>query len=265
MDSPLLRMDIDRTNRADNQANMRQRLDKEKLTDDEVDKLYDIVQVTDGLFNRNHIRYTIEGGTLLGAVRHGGLIKHDNDADFDILQDDIPQIKALAPQFAEYGLEIIDVPGWGLQVTHQDSPGLAPDLWTDGVRQWTSKWPFLDLIAISWNEQLQRYVLAQDVAFHDYPEYYLTKSDWENTFERVPFAHLQLWAIGGEKNRRAYLDRHYKNWNRMIEMNMDHRSNHYFEVEIVCPLSEEDLGYRARSKKATTLKKSWTEENGKNC
>ncbi|UJR17078.1 hypothetical protein I4U23_003975 [Adineta vaga] len=258
MESPILRTDIKLTNRSDDCANMRQRLDNEKLNDNEVDKLYDIVQVTDGLFNQNGIRYTIEGGTLLGAVRHGGLIKHDNDADFDILQDDIPKIKALSNQFAEYGLEIIDVPGWGLQIAHENSPGLAPDLWTDGVHQWTSKWPFLDLIAIRWDDTQQRYILAQDVAYHDYPAYYLTRADWENPFERVPFAHLQLWAIGGDRNRRAYLDRHYKDWNCIIEMNMDHRSNHYFETEIICPLSKEDLGYRSRSNKPTTLKKIWS-------
>ncbi|CAF0889825.1 unnamed protein product [Adineta ricciae] len=259
MDLLLVQMNAECGNRETEYGNMRQRLDKEKLTDDEVDKLYDIVQVTDGLFNKNHIRYTIEGGTLLGLVRNGGLIKHDNDADFDILQEDIPKIKALNHQFAEYGLEIIDVPGWGLQVTHEDSPCLAPDLWTDGSQYWTSKWPFLDLIGICWDEKQQYYKYAQEVALHDYPEYYLTQSDWENPFERVSFAHLKLWAIAGEKNRRAYLDRHYKNWNRIIEMNMDHRANVYFQTKIICPLNEKDYGHRERSAKITTLIKPWIE------
>ncbi|CAF3412569.1 unnamed protein product [Rotaria socialis] len=239
-------------------ANMRRRLEKEKLNDIEVDKLYDIVEVTGGLFDKHGIRYMIEGGTLLGAIRNGGLIKHDNDADFDVLQDDLDKIKALSSNFAEYGLEIIDVPGWGLQVTHIDSPCLAPGLWTDGTTEWTSKWPFLDLIAIRWDAIGQKYILAQDVAYHDYPEYYLTRSDWENPFEKIPFGHLMLWAIGGTKNRRAYLDRHYRNWDRMIEMKMDHRSNQYFQVEIQCPLSSEDLCYRPRSKNPTTLKKPYS-------
>ena len=240
------------------QANMRRRLEKEKLNDNEVDKLYDIIEVTGGLLDQYGIRYTIEGGTLLGAIRNGGLIKHDNDADFDVLQEDLPKIKALGSSFAEYGLEVVDVPGWGLQVTHEDSPSLAPGLWTDGIQQWTSKWPFLDLIAIRWDSSRQKYILAQDVAYHDYPDYYLTRSDWENPFERVPFAHLILWVIGSSGSRQAYLDRHYKNWNRLIEMKMDHRSNQYFQHEIQCPLTTEDLGYRPRSKDPTTLKKPWS-------
>jgi len=256
MEQPILIKDVDRV-RLTYYANMRRRLEKEKLNDNEVDKLYDIVEVTGGLFDQNGIRYTIEGGTLLGAVRNGGLIKHDNDADFDVLQDDLPKIKALSSNFAEYGLEIIDVPGWGLQVTHEDSPCLASCIWTDGIEQWTSKWPFLDLIAIRWDEIRQKYILAQDVAYHDYPNYYLNRSDWTNPFERLAFGDLMLWAIGGAENRHAYLDRHYKSWDRMIEMKMDHRSNEYFQTEIRCPLSMEDLGYRPRSKNPTTLKKSW--------
>jgi hypothetical protein len=251
----LLRLsDIDRL-RHEKYTEMRKRLETEKLTDAEVDKLYDIVETTADLFDENSIRYTIEGGTLLGAVRNGGLIKHDNDADFDVLQDDIPKIKALSSRFAEHGLEIIDVPGWGLQITHTDSPPLAPGLWTDGINHWTSKWPFLDLIAIRWDETTQKYILAQDVAYHDYPDYFLTKSDWENPFEKLKYGHLKLWAIGGCANRRAYLDRHYKNWNKMIEINMNHRTNEYFETKIQCPFSSADLGYRPRSNKPTTLVK----------
>jgi hypothetical protein len=253
MKRSILLSDIDHLRYA-NYTEMRRRLETQKLTDQEVDKVYDIVEATADLFDENNIRYMIEGGTLLGAIRNGGLIKHDNDADFDVLQDDLPKIKSLSSNFAEYGLEIIDVPGWGLQIAHIDSPGLAPGLWTDGTTEWTSKWPFLDLIAIRWDETTGKYILAQDVAHHDYPDYFVTKSDWENPFEKLQFGHLQLWAIGGEKNRRAYLDRHYKNWDQIIEMNMDHRTNEYFDKMILCPFSLEDLGYRPRSNNPTTLK-----------
>jgi hypothetical protein len=64
-----------------------------------------------------------------------------------------------------------------------------------------------------------------------------------------------VWAIADERKRRAYLGRHYHDWSGMFEMNIDHRSNHYFENEITCSLSAEDDGYRPRSKRPTTLKK----------
>lgn len=245
--------------KATQEVEARNRLTKEKLTDVEVDKLYDIVQVTAGILEQHGIRYTAEGGTLLGAIRNGGLIKHDNDADFDVLQSDLEKIKALAPQFARYGLEVIVTPGWGLQIAHVDSEGLDPGLWTDGEESWTSKWPFLDLIAIQWEPDGAggKYTLAQDVARDDYPSYYLSQSDWEGAFEKVPFGHLQLNAIGGEGARKAYLDRNYKDWDTKIEMVMDHRANEYFAKPIQCDIKPEDAGHRQRSAAPSTLLKPW--------
>lgn len=40
------------------------------------------------IFERNGIRYAIEYGSLLGAVRHGGFIPWDDDFDFVVWEDD---------------------------------------------------------------------------------------------------------------------------------------------------------------------------------
>lgn len=40
------------------------------------------------IFERNNIRYVIEYGSLLGAVRHGGFIPWDDDFDYVVLEDD---------------------------------------------------------------------------------------------------------------------------------------------------------------------------------
>lgn len=230
----------------------RKRLYKEMLTDLEVDLLYDIIEITNDILNQNNIRYTIAGGTLLGAVRNGGLIPHDNDADFDVLEDDLDQIRSLVDQFALFGLIIIEIPGWGLQISHKNSPDLEVNLWSDNIgNKWTSKWPFLDLISIKYDNQEKIYKLAQETAKHDYPDYYLTEEDWKNPFEKIKFGHLNLWVISKNYNRINYLDRNYKDWNKIIEMNMDHRKNIYFDKPIKCNITTNDLVHRSHSKKLT--------------
>jgi phosphorylcholine metabolism protein LicD len=225
------------------------RLNKEKLTQEESDLLYDIVEITDNILNKYKIKYIISGGTLLGSIRHGGFIPHDNDSDFDVLEIDLDKIRSLSDEFAKYNLVIINVPGWGLQISYKNSPDLEQCIWTDGNTTWHSKWPFLDLIALKYDDNSNSYILAGDVAYNDYPNYYLTYSDWNELFEKIKYGHLKLYAIGGNQNRINYLDRNYKNWNKEIEMLMDHRNNIYFDEPIRLKLESCDMNYRKHSTK----------------
>ena len=47
------------------------------------------------VFERHKIRYTIESGTAIGALRHHGLIPWDDDLDISVLEDD--ENKLLGP------------------------------------------------------------------------------------------------------------------------------------------------------------------------
>ena len=58
-------------------------------------RMLEILLVVDKIFRKHKIDYWLEGGTLLGAVRHGGFIPWDDDLDINVLWKDIPKIRKI--------------------------------------------------------------------------------------------------------------------------------------------------------------------------
>lgn len=52
-----------------------------------------ILQEIDKVCRRHHISYILDGGSLIGAVRHGGFIPWDDDLDIAIMLDDYDRLK----------------------------------------------------------------------------------------------------------------------------------------------------------------------------
>lgn len=69
---------------------------RKKITKAESDDLYKTMKFIHNIFTKLKIPYFIVGGTLLGAVRHGGLIPWDDDGDIAVFEKDIPKLTKLA-------------------------------------------------------------------------------------------------------------------------------------------------------------------------
>lgn len=64
----------------------------------------DILRAVHDICRRHDITYWLDGGTLLGAVRHGGFVPWDDDVDIAMRLEDVPRFKAAAAKELPEGL-----------------------------------------------------------------------------------------------------------------------------------------------------------------
>lgn len=69
--------------------------------------LYQLMKDTHELFNKHEIVYWAAAGTLLGAVRHKGLIPLDIDLDIFIDDSHMPLLLSIETEISELGYELI--------------------------------------------------------------------------------------------------------------------------------------------------------------
>jgi len=69
-------------------------------------KLYQVMKDVHEVFEKHHLMYWVDSGTLLGAVRHQGIIPWDGDIDIGIRFEDGFRFQQLIPEFEKLGYEV---------------------------------------------------------------------------------------------------------------------------------------------------------------
>lgn len=79
-------------------------------------ELYQLMKDVHELFEKNKIEYWVDGGTLLGAKRHKGIIPWDDDLDIALPQNEVEKLKAIKDQLEDIGYELEEHSGIGYKI-----------------------------------------------------------------------------------------------------------------------------------------------------
>lgn len=140
--------------------------------------IYKLLVVTDYVFNRRGIKYWIDGGTLLGAARHCGLIPWDLDADIEIHEKDYDQVLRLDEEFRAHGCTVVEWEWGGLRVHSLEEK---------------YKEAIVDIFITKPSADRTRFILAKKGPELNYPGNYFLAVEIENLM-RIPFGPIWLNA-----------------------------------------------------------------------
>lgn len=168
------------------------------LNQNGINNIYNLLQHIDCEFNKNNIPYIMIGGTLLGSVRHNGLIPWDTDGDLAVINKSFDEILTILKPLKKYNIEYyLNRYGGIIKVKYKNSKEII-DIF------------ILEKTLSIDNEILYRFSFPYN---KKYPNEYFTHNE---LFPLYPYKFGPL-ILNGPNLYINYLNRTYKNWNNIAE------------------------------------------------
>lgn len=209
--------------------------------------LYDAFGKLVEILEAHHIDYWACCGTLLGAVRHEGVIPYDDDVDIFVHEKDADRIFALKEQLKKVGLgiyqdrtSIMVYKLEGIPVRpKRRSFQLVPGVWF--VRRKVEKFPFIDLYITKVEDG--KYIHANPRARRVFPKEIFLESDIY-PLKEYQFGPLR---VKGPHNPLTHLISTYgPDWNKFLVFTSNHSASRSIKFKL--PLTPDLAKYCFRYK-----------------
>lgn len=132
----------------------------ERISPEDRGRFYDLIIKVSALFDEHQIPFWGISGTLLGAIRHGGMIPWDDDLDVIIRVKDKKRFESLAKNLDEIGLELFIYDNYFYKIFPKNGTAIIQQNGTP--YRW--KYPFMDVFIVNELNGLVR------IVSHNYPE-----------------------------------------------------------------------------------------------
>lgn len=165
-----------------------------------VNDLYTMLKDVTDLLDQHSIRYSLHAGSLLGSIRHKGIIPWDDDVDLIVLHEDEPKLVELKPELDKMGYHFVYDTQTAVMydISKKENP-----LYDLNRKELT--FPFIDIFIMHKDQKTDTYV------YTNWKTRSIFKQEWIKSSEffplkKCPFGPLKLSCI---QNPEAALDRFY--------------------------------------------------------
>jgi phosphorylcholine metabolism protein LicD len=184
----------------------------------EVGLFYHLMMRVDRIFKDHHIHYWATCGTLLGAVRHQGMVPWDDDIDLSMMEDEISRLEGLRSVFAKEGLALYYRPDFGFYKIYPVDGSSITQKETLETYPW--KFPFVDIFPMTYENGKIDY--ARRVWKEIFPREYFLAEDVLPPCLELPFGPLTLPV---PSHYLGYLTQMYgEDWNQVAYIQFCHRN-----------------------------------------